>query len=244
MIHIIKISLRKFKSLVGLILNKSIRLLKSFYIHLSRDKHLKNVDRWFKDKGDETLRLNYPNLNKDSVVFDLGGYIGEFAEKIHDKYNCNVYIFEPHPKFYEVCKEKFIKNPKIKVFNYGISYKDENLMLYDEKDGSSIFSSSLISSTQKSKTIKTKFIDYLKIVKKLDINKIDLMKINIEGGEYPLLEHIIKNKKLNFVDNYQIQFHNFIDKAVEKREYIIQHLKKTHNRNWNYEFVWENWEKK
>ena len=40
---------------------------------------------WFAVKGDQTLRLNYP-LNKDSVVFDLGGYKGEFAADIYNKY--------------------------------------------------------------------------------------------------------------------------------------------------------------
>ena len=32
-----------------------------------------DVDRWFGDNGDHTLRLDYP-LNEDSVVLDLGGY--------------------------------------------------------------------------------------------------------------------------------------------------------------------------
>ena len=34
-----------------------------------------SLERWFKDNGDETHRLNY-NLNKNSLVIDLGGYLG------------------------------------------------------------------------------------------------------------------------------------------------------------------------
>ena len=34
-----------------------------------------DVDRWFADRGDQTLRLDY-DLNENSVVLDLGGYHG------------------------------------------------------------------------------------------------------------------------------------------------------------------------
>ena len=70
------------------------------------------------------------------------------------------------------------------------------------------------------------------------------MKINIEGGEYPILLHMISEKKLSVVDNYQIQFHNFIDNANELRNKIIEGLSKTHTRTWCYTFVWENWKRK
>jgi len=39
----------------------------------------KEVQRWFSDGGDYELRLDY-NLDDESVVFDLGGYQGWFAE--------------------------------------------------------------------------------------------------------------------------------------------------------------------
>ena len=41
--------------------------------------------QWFKDNGDKTHRLNY-NLNEKSIVFDLGGYEGQWASDIFSKY--------------------------------------------------------------------------------------------------------------------------------------------------------------
>ena len=41
----------------------------------------------------------------------------------------------------------------------------------------------------------------------------------------------------------KVQFHNFFENTVEERKMIIEKLKKTHNRMWDYIFVLENWQK-
>lgn len=51
---------------------------------LIRDSFQREVRRWFRDKGDSTLRLDYP-LNADSIVLDVGGYKGDFSALIHEK---------------------------------------------------------------------------------------------------------------------------------------------------------------
>lgn len=48
---------------------------------------------------------------------------------------------------------------------------------------------------------------------------------------------IIKN-----IGNLQIQFHNFVDNAEEKREVIRKQLSLTHELTYDYYFIWENWE--
>mgnify|MGYP006140092427 FL=1 len=51
-----------------------------------------------------------------------------------------------------------------------------------------------------------------------------------------------KNNMLHIIDDYQIQFHNFIDGAIERRDFIVNSLSESHHRTWCYEFVWENCE--
>jgi len=58
------------------------KVLEFFRCEVLRDPFLIAVKRWFKNYGDNTLRLEYP-LNSDSVVWDLGGYHGDFAAKIN-----------------------------------------------------------------------------------------------------------------------------------------------------------------
>ena len=144
--------------------------------------------------------------------------------------------FEPSPSFYKICLEKFKNNKKIFCFNYGLSDSENEFLLSNEKEASSI-----------AKNIKDKNGEVVKIRKfskvfeELNINKIDLLKVNIEGSEYNLMPHIIEEKLIERINNIQIQFHIFISDAKEKRDRIINSLKNTHKRDWCYWFVWENW---
>ena len=60
--------------------------------YILREPFLLEAARWFRDKGDETLRLDYP-LTQESIVFDLGGYHGDFAAAVYERYGCKVYLF-------------------------------------------------------------------------------------------------------------------------------------------------------
>ena len=70
------------------------------------------------------------------------------------------------------------------------------------------------------------------------------MKINIEGGEYDLLEHLIETGFVKNIFDLQIQFHDFIPNARGRMENIQKKLKKTHKLSYQYEFVWESWKLK
>jgi hypothetical protein len=72
---------------------------------------------------------------------------------------------------------------------------------------------------------------------------IDLIKINIEGDEFALMNCLLNHNIIDMFDNIQIQFHSFMDNAIEMRNEIQNKLIHTHHLTYNYDFVWENWEK-
>jgi hypothetical protein len=76
------------------------------------------------------------------------------------------------------------------------------------------------------------------------ISKIELMKINIEGGEYELLDHLIDSNAISIIENIQVQFHNFIPNAEVRMKQIQDRLSLTHKLTYQYKFVWENWQRK
>ena len=197
-----------------------------------REEHLK----WIKNKGDKTHRLNY-NLNKDSIVFDLGGYKGEWSQQIYNKYKCKIYIFEPVHKFYINLKNKFKNNKNIIIINNGVSDSEKIVKISLDKDASSIFKTNPNGE-------KIRLINLLNFMEVNKIENIDLIKINIEGGEYEILEDIINKESSHLFNNLQIQFHKFIPKAPARRKKIQKSLSKTHKITYNYDFIWENWEKK
>jgi FkbM family methyltransferase len=192
------------------------------------------VAQWFQNQGDKTLRLDY-NLDENCVVFDLGGYEGQWASDIYSKYLCNVYIFEPVPEFAQKIKQRFLKNPKISVHFFGLAGETCKEFLCMSADGSSTFKNG-------SKSIEIGLIRAIDFFNENKISHVDLMKINIEGGEYCLLEHLIETGFIRQIDNIQVQFHDFVPNSSYMMKKIHQKLAVTHSLTYQYEFVWENWE--
>ena len=67
------------------------------------------------------------------------------------------------------------------------------------------------------------------------------MKINIEGAEYDLLEHLIDTGLISNIHNIQVQFHDFVSNAEQRMIMLQKELEKTHGLTYQYPFVWENW---
>lgn len=206
-----------------------------FKIYVLKDKFLSSHWKWKKDNG-EALRYKYL-LDENSIVFDLGGYEGEFAQKIYDDYGCYLYIFEPVKEYYEFIVERFKNNNKVKVYNFGLSDKDEivNISLNDNE--TSVF---LPEGDKQKISLKSAS----SFINSEDIDTIDLLKINIEGGEFSVLPNLIENNNISNINNLQVQFHNFIDDAENLRAKIRNDLSQTHELTYDYFFVWENWKKK
>ena len=163
-----------------------------------------------------------------------------FHSSINEKYGCTVYLFEPHPRFFERCVYRFELNTKVMPLNYGLSDRNGVFTLSDRADGSSFLNPNHL----KNEGIECEVREILSVLKKLEISQVNLMKINIEGGEYPLLLHMASQSALALVSEYQIQFHNFIHDAESMRDDITAALSETHEQTWCYTFVWENWKRR
>lgn len=205
-----------------------------FIVNNSRKKI---IAKWFFLDGDNAFLLNH-KLNKDSIVFEVGGYKGIFSKNIVNMYSCSLYVFEPIEEFANMIESQFSKDDKVKVFKYGLGAenKSEKISMLDD-------SSSVYLKTGAEKTIMIKDIhDFFK--ENPSISEIDLMQINIEGGEYPLLKRMIELNYINKVKTLQIQFHDFVDDSSSMRDSIINSLLKTHERTFSFPFLWEGFTKK
>ena len=191
--------------------------------------------RWLDTQGDKTLRLNY-NLGQESLVVDAGGFKGEWSEKIYNLYECNILVFEPMKKYFSLIENKFEGNTKVKVYKKGLSNFNSVMDIYDSGDSSSVYLES-----EKSESVE--LIKFSEFCQKEGIEYIDLIKINIEGGEYDLMDDIISSGLVEDIKNIQVQFHRFIEGCHEKRQHIQNQLSKTHKLTYNFDFIWENWEK-
>jgi FkbM family methyltransferase len=191
---------------------------------------------WFEVRGDKTLRLNY-DLNPDSLVVDVGGYEGQWASDIFSKYGCTIHVFEPVMDFASRIEERFSNNRRIIVHKCGLS--DENLVteIAVDKDSSSIY-------RQGNDARKIRLVKAIDFIRENHIARIDLMKINVEGGEYDLLDHLIDSGFVRHINDIQVQFHEFVPNAELRMTRIQKRLKETHFLTYQYPFVWENWHRK
>jgi FkbM family methyltransferase len=192
-----------------------------------------SLPQWIQDNGNNTHAITYP-LNENSTVVDLGGFHGVWADQIISKYNPNIFLFEPIPAFYEILKTKFSNNPKVKVFNFGISTSNHEGVLYLNEDGTSKY---VVNNTP----VKVNFITVTKLLELIGCETVDLIQINIEGEEYELLKQMLENKTSNNFKNIQIQFHTYVENAVEKRSKIQVGLSENFNKLYDYPFVFEGW---
>lgn len=236
------VTIKKYKELF---IEKILVKIKQKIKHLlfqgtPKDKAYKKQEQrvleWNRIDGDRTLRLSYP-LTENSLVVDVGGFKGQWASEIFDKYCCRVIIFEPIQKFSDEIKNKFLHNKNITCHTLGLSDKNSEVVISLIGDQTSLFK-------EDSNLEKIQIVNASEFFTAHNVHSIDLIKINIEGEEYNLLENLIESGFIKNIENIQVQFHDFVPRATERMEEIKEKLLQTHTPTYQYEFVWENWKRK
>jgi FkbM family methyltransferase len=194
----------------------------------------KRCEHWFADQNNELRRTSFP-LTAQSLVFDLGGYEGQWASDIFARYSCPVYVFEPVPAFAARIRTRFQRNPAIQVFDFGLAAENGTARLGMSGDASSLYKK------QSQATADIRLVDVAQFLKEHSIRRIALMKINIEGGEYDLLERLVLTGAIKCVERLLVQFHDVVPDARARMLALQRSLRETHALEWQFEFVWESW---
>ena len=144
--------------------------------------------------------FNKLNLNKNSIVIDIGANIGSITQLIEDKYDCYIDCYEPNEHAFKELQKKFKNNKKINCYDNAVTEKNgEEKIYYHENSETNQLKWSTGTSLLKDKSninplnfkiIKTKSIQ--SVIEKFEV--IDLIKIDIEGYEYNIIPELIKNK--------------------------------------------------
>jgi len=199
-----------------------------------KGKYYQHCISWKNNKGYQKHRLDY-DLDEDSIVFDVGGYEGQWTSDIFSKFCCKILIFDPVKQFADNIQKRFSKNKKISVFNFGLSNKTYKTKISVDKDSSSLYKNS-------NNLEQVEFVRLVDFINERNINRIDLLKLNIEGAEFDLLEDLINSGDIKKIRNIQVSFHEFVPNAGIRMKKIQSELKKTHFLTYQYLFVFENWQ--
>ncbi len=199
--------------------------------------------RFVADQADGLVH-RFNELTKDSTVVDLGGYYGDWSAEIYARYKPFIIIVEPVSEFYEFIKERFsaIEFAGIRAFHCGISNVEGSAKIAKTGDSSSF----ICSDPEDYEIVPVHKMSYLMGPNEgiALAKEIDVLKINIEGGEYAVLQNMIDENLIPRVKNILVQFHKNVEGYEPWRAHIISRLLATHDRIWNYDYVWECWQRK
>lgn len=146
----------------------------------------------------------------DDITYDLS---------IIKKYSINVYAFDPTPRSCEWIKEQIIPD-EFHFYNYGISDHDgQEQFIAPEND---LFMS--YSTVKSGEGVSLRVKKLSSIMKELNHNTVDVLKMDVEGGEYKVIDDFInENIKPKVL---LIEFHHrFPEVGLNKTKESIVFLK-------------------
>jgi len=153
------------------------------------------------------------------IFIDGGARIGESIEVLLDKRDdllgCEVYLFECNPSHVQTLID--ISNTNIK---YNFIVKEEAIWIEDtikdffiSTDMWGDLGCTLLPEKKekldRDNPVKVKCIDFAKFIDSFDDDDYLIIKLDIEGSEYEVLEHLIKTNKIVKIKELYVEFHDY-----------------------------------
>jgi FkbM family methyltransferase len=201
----------------------------------AHDIQFRSHQAWLKNQPDERLRYSY-DLTPACRVLDIGGFKGDFTARLIAEHGVSVTVFEPIPSFAEAIRHRYASDPRVTLIEAALSHKDGEALFNGNGDSSGAFAVG--------EAVKVRLLDATRFLEEHFTHDIALAKLNIEGEEYALLEHLVATGHIRRFKNLQVQFHLNVPQARSRYWRLARSLRRTHRLTWRYPFVWENWARK
>jgi hypothetical protein len=216
------------RTFIGSIFFKILRSLTPY-------RFLSDYRRFIRDGG-EVLLTNGFDLCPESIVVDFGGYLGDWSPSINENYRPRLYIIEPVDDFCNSLRARFSSFPNVHILPFAI--------------GSGHFLSDLslagdaTSSVGGGLRVPITFQPFSFLLNSLPSKEIDLASINIEGGEYDLLEVLLSRGYIWLFKTILIQFHDINSDSSVLRKDLQSRLLESHQLTFDYPLVWQRYDRR
>ena len=172
------------------------------------------------------------SLRPKAKVLVLGGYTG-LSTAMYAKTAERVFSLEPVEQFRLQMEATLDRVANVDVLDFAADKSDGTLSLSLGGDGTSAVRN--VGST----LIEVPSRDISAIIE--EFGPFELMEVNIEGGEYSVIERLAETDKAKSVDKILVQFHDVGPNSDMLRSSAHRQLSLSHMRVWSYEWVWELW---
>lgn len=208
--------------------------------YLESARYRKDAYRFIAARMDDPgIMYTFDNLAPGELAVDVGAFEGRWSSEVVSRYGCDIDAFELSGEFFGVLHDVAAEHPQVRVREYGLGGRDETVRVSRTNMGSSVFVNPV--SGEDVEWVDAHIRDVAAVWYELGWDRVAVMKMNIEGGEYDLLERLIDTGLHKRVDCLFIQFHEWIPDAYARRRKIRKALGATHDEVWCYPWVWEKW---
>jgi FkbM family methyltransferase len=153
-----------------------------------------------------------PQDLQPNVIMDLGASYGIIALSYATRYpNAKILAFEPDPQGYEYAKSLVDINrmDNVSLFNVAVDTKPGTRDLHTNRERCeySSFFQNEANTGGNSDVIQVECIDIADFIRVHDIDSIDVLKVDIEGAEFAVFEHLDRQKLWPIIKNVFAEIH-------------------------------------
>jgi FkbM family methyltransferase len=166
------------------------------------------------------------------IFIDGGGNNGNsiemFLRQYPNSHEFEIYSFEPHPQMFKQLATK--KSNTIKVFEQALSDQEgvADFFLSSTPFGSTLNSSKTTGRIGESGKISVKTVDLSKFISEnFKPDDFIILKLDIEGGEYPVLSQLLRTGVVTYINKLYGEWHQHKLKNVTLVEHnkLVEDLK-------------------
>jgi FkbM family methyltransferase len=183
--------------------------------------------------GGDALLFRDLRVSSAQRVLDGGGFRGEWTAEALWRFGCRSVVYEPVPEFARGLRERFACNDRVEIVEAALGGAAGEIDVGLAADGSSSF-------RRGGPSVRARLADAAEECARL--GDLGCVKLNIEGGEYDVLERLAGADLLRSTGTLLIQFHELDAQSGARRARAQEQLARTHRLRWDFPFVWERWD--
>jgi FkbM family methyltransferase len=169
----------------------------------TQEKHWNTtINEW----SNEDYFKHVVNILKEKnikTIIDIGANVGGVAEILLNNISSieKVYLFEPQINNFNYMFKKLKNNKKVIFLNCGIYYGHHHLKIMNYAQHDHVGAYTVVEDVNKINSYKEPQIEFqLFELEFFNFGNVDFIKIDIEGGEYNIIEHSSFLQTVNFIE--------------------------------------------
>lgn len=211
--------------------------------HFAFEGKIPTKRRRAKWRADWQFQRLIQKLTPDDIVIDCGANVGDITKAFAET-QATVYVFEPEPYCFPILENRFSGFPNVKLFNKAVGIENRAINLYRTQnfveDPEFLSQSSSVYISKKnvcdSNAVEVEQIDFVSFVQTLP-KKVAILKIDIEGAEVPVIEHLLDTNAIEridyvFAETHEKQIPQLFERTVALRIRIAEEQRSNINLDW------------